>query len=225
VRRTVLTALFSVLLWPGVVWAGPVVEYRVDTVDLANNPITAITVGNDFKYRVFVQDIREPPFPYAGVFGAYLSVGYDADRVAISGARPVFFSGFSQVPTPENNVGAGEYDVLTSGSDGLVVAGSIRPDFLHTPGSTPQLLYTLQMHASAPGVVAFTPSDDQLIGDFVTIFYNVADDDPPAVPREDVRYVGTSLTIVDVPEPASIALAAFALIGLTAAAWRKRRKV
>src|SRR4051812_18921597 len=52
------------------------VEVNTVFTDLADNPITSIPVGSDFKIHVIGQDVRDPVSETPGIFSAYLNLVY-----------------------------------------------------------------------------------------------------------------------------------------------------
>lgn len=78
----------------------PVVRFTIETlVPGTNTPITAITNGRDFDFRVTVQDLRDDGNPIRGVYAAYLDVLFDrtlakvrvpeVQRLTLGGSTPV----------------------------------------------------------------------------------------------------------------------------------------
>jgi hypothetical protein len=79
------------------------------------------------------------------------------------------------------------------------------------------LLYTIQVHAAAPGLELFTPSFDSHVG-HDTLVYNPPD---PLAPG-DILFTGASLSILPVPEPSGLMLGAVATLAV--GLWRAGRR-
>src|SRR4051794_20623995 len=116
--------------------ATQLVEVHPVFTDLADNPITTIPVGADFKVHIIGQDIRDPVSETPGIFSAYLNLIYDPGVVSIS----------AQVPDPGPQfgvVGGQTIDVSTPGqipSVGVVSGG------VPQPTNAPEELWSLVVH-------------------------------------------------------------------------------
>ena len=194
----------------GLVWilapsahATPMAELRVEVDDLSGNPISSIAAGQDFKITVAVQDIRSPVDEFPGIFAAYLDLSFDSTLADIAPTTtPVFGSPFAPYG------GGASYSLSHNVTTVKINAGSFSLS-LTSPGNAPQVLYTIQAHAQAPGIENFLPSFTSDPGMDV-LFYNP----PDVLSPSDLQFVGASLTIV--PEPSSLALVAAGILATSA---------
>jgi hypothetical protein len=210
-NRLALAAAVALALAPAAATADILARIRFEVTDLADNPISSINVGEDFRLRALVQDLR-PPGLANGVAAAYLNGDYDetlASTVATAGpgADPaiVFGSFFGFLRTGELSPAG---DIVAAGAASL----SLSP-----PGSAEQFLFHVPFQADAPGVVTFTPSFDSTPGHEVLIYL----EDEALAPNE-ILFVSDSLTIV--PEPSTLALAGMAAMVLAILFRRGRAK-
>jgi cyclophilin family peptidyl-prolyl cis-trans isomerase len=72
---------------------------RLQVVDLNNNPLTSLSVGQSFKLQIIADDLRDSK---TGVFAAFADINYDSALIELDGATPI---------TRLNN-----YDVTPSGT-------------------------------------------------------------------------------------------------------------
>ena len=62
------------------------VKYRVQVVDLSNNPFpnNKVPIGAEFKVQTYVEDLRDPPVvPNLGVFSGYTDLLYETRHVSV----------------------------------------------------------------------------------------------------------------------------------------------
>jgi len=115
-------------------------EYRLETTDLAGNPITTITAGSDFLLQGTIQDVRAEPL---GVFAAYVDVNYYAGLATAHGSithgpnYPFGTSGDTSIPGLIDDVGS--------------FSGSFTP-----LGPGEMVLFTVPITATSAGLLNFT---------------------------------------------------------------------
>ncbi len=168
-------------------------QVRLETTNLAGEPINSVLVGSEFLLKGYVQDVRDHPPQFSGVFAAYTDVSFQMDLASALG--PVSFDSsfdvvriWSILPGQIKGVGA-------SRSTGV------------PPGAAEQLLFSVPFQADNAGELTLSPQPDIAPGhDF--LIYNVVDPIPP----NEIRFVSAQLTIV--PEPSSFASAALAAAAL-----------
>jgi hypothetical protein len=162
-------------------------EYRLETTDLAGNPITTITAGSDFLLRGTVQDVRPEPL---GVFAGWVDVNYDAGFGLAHGPIehgpnfPVGGSGDTSVPGLIDDVGSFSESVTPLG-----------------PGE--MLLFSVPMKATSAGLLNFTldpvhvfsPAHDTLL--YVDLAAHP--DEHPDVDPAEMSLVNTSITVTPAP--------------------------
>jgi len=161
------------------------VQFRLETTDLAGTPISSVDQGKPFVLNVFVQDIRSDTVPNRGVFQAYLDVTFDNALVTTTG--PFSYGNAYQ-----------EQDSGTLATPGLVdEAGATQTGFGFEPpyvgplGPGEFLVFSLPFQAAAPGTVTFAsdPADLAIFHD-VTLFQPTM-----TVPTGDIVYGTTTLTV------------------------------
>ena len=170
-------------------------DVRITTVatDLFGTPITEIPAGSDFQLRAIVEDIREPPAQFGGVFSAYLNVTYDSALASIP--QPPTFNFDPFFPLVQT------FDATTPGQ---ITGAGASSATATAPGNDPQELWTVLFNAAAPGQVTFTPSFDTIATHEVLLF--LANDPLTA---DQIDFVGSTLTITGNPtvEVASVSQA------------------
>ena len=77
------------------------VEYSLELTDTNGNPVSAVTVGDDFVLRILVEDLRETP---RGAFSAYLDVVWNDNRVEATGPL-TYGTAFPNVHTGDTSNG------------------------------------------------------------------------------------------------------------------------
>jgi hypothetical protein len=199
----------ALLHLPATARAEILVNIRLEVTDLSNNPIGSIDVGENFRLRALVQDVRDPPSPFGGVFAAWLNATYD-DSLTTPNVPPgiVYGSFFPLVQTG---------DLSTPGE--INGAGASSASF-SPPGNAEQLLFYLDFQADSAGLATFTPFFDGTTGHEVLIY---AEDD--AVGEGQINFIADSLTInAVIPEPAGLALGSTAAAALAWCGWRRRSR-
>ncbi len=156
------TAQVTVHITPGSE-ADDVVQYRVQTTDLAGTPLNVIESGEQFLLQVYVQDLRDDdgdgtPVDRRGVAAAYLDVLYDFRLVSVAGAIEY----------------GPEYTNAVSGSVGLPgildEVGALQTSISDPLGADEVLLFQVPMSANSIGDAVFkgdpadiTPNNDTLL--------------------------------------------------------------
>ncbi|MGD9635429.1 MAG: Calx-beta domain-containing protein, partial [Pirellulales bacterium] len=159
---------------------GKSVAMSVIATDLVGSPITQITVGSDFLLQAIVQDTRNPPFAGGGgLFSAYLNVSYDSGLATIPQPATVNFDPFFSILRT--------FDATTPG---LIVGAGASANTFPGPGNAPQDLWSVLVHASAAGVVSFTPSFDTIAGHDVALYGEF-----DAMTEAQIDFLGSSITI------------------------------
>lgn len=167
--------------------ADPILRISTVVTDLGGNEITQISVGQQFKLRTIVQDVRDPA-PTNPNF-----------RGVNSAATDIFFSsGLSSINTSQTpEVGA--FFNLSSDftlAQGRVV-GFAGSGNLTGPGNDPQFLFSVVLTATAAGIQTFTPTLDTTNLDHVNGVYTATTPLPP----ENVVFVGDTLEIIGTSVP------------------------
>lgn len=168
--------------------ADPIVQFRLETTDLAGIPVAQVAVGDQFQLRAYVQDVRMDA-PYPGVGVAFLDVTYDAALGLAIG--PVVHSA--------------DYPNAPSGSTaipGIVDEAGGLQTFPGPLGPDERLLFSVLFRADLAGIMHFASDPaDVLPNHFTATWEPVA-----VVPIDEIIYGSASLAIV--PEPAGMALLA-----------------
>jgi hypothetical protein len=181
---------------------------RFEATDLANNPISSIDVGEDFRLRALVKDLRGP-LAANGVFAAFLYGDYDESLVSTiatpgPGADPgIVFDSFFTI------VRSGELS-----TPGEITAAGAASGSLTAPGLAEQFLFHVQFQADSAGLATFTPSFDDTLGHDVVLYLI---DNP--ISEDQILFESDSLTIV--PEPSALVLAAVAVVALACCGRRR----
>jgi hypothetical protein len=202
--------------------AAPVATFRLQVEDLADNPISAVNLGQDFQLAAYVEDIRDPAVNFPGVWAAFMNVAYEAGLVSISSLPSV-----NPNPGDPGNFGDpgiewGAYfdigirygDLSTPGLIDEIGSGSLRDQ---PSGLGEELLWKITIHTSAVGTVTFIPSFDSN-PEHESSFINP----PTAFVDDDIQFIGDSVQIV--PEPSSLVIALLGAIGLTGIVRRKQQR-
>jgi hypothetical protein len=132
---------------------GETMRYILRTFDATGqNEIDAVGVGQQFQLQVWVDDCRDSTMTNSpGTFAAYLDVLYDSSLGSVAGAVKHNTADFGNAP----NANLSQPGVLDA-------VGSFSKSFSPTTFD-PQLLWTLDFTAEAPGTLTFTgePTTDQ----------------------------------------------------------------
>ncbi len=164
----------------------------LEIVDLNDNPITSIDVGQKFRLKVFVEDVRtsspggENGF---GVFSAYVRADYIATLVDYEDDSLNIGSFFPLL----NRVDTSTTGELRAGGVGTSLVG---------PGTDPQLLWTAEFTATTAGTANFNTffedfSDVAFDGDWLLY----GEPSTADITADNVTFNGASLEINDVDVP------------------------
>ncbi|MBI2826467.1 MAG: hypothetical protein HYX69_17455 [Planctomycetia bacterium] len=161
--------------------AGDEVRIRLQVTDTGGNPITSIVQGQNFVLQAFVQDVRVGATD-PGVGAAYADVTFDSSLATPSGSI-VHGADYPNAPGG---------DTTTAGV--INEAGGLQsaPGPL---GANERLLFSVQMLASAAGVVTFTADQADILPQHATLVF----EPPSAVPPANIDYGSVSLTISGLP--------------------------
>ena len=161
--------------------SSPLMQVWTIATDLAGNPITSITVGQQFKIETIVQDVRDPVAQFPGVFSAAADVTFNSAISSIDTGQTVTFGSI--------------FDLLDSASlsQGEVI-GYGATSSLTAPGNDPQLLFSVVAMATGVGTQSFSPAFDLTVGHDSQLFGL----DTPLTPDE-ITFVGGTLEILNAP--------------------------
>ena len=163
--------------------AAPAPRMKVWAVatDLTGNPITSITVGQQFKFEIVVQDVRAPIAQFPGVFSAAADVTFNSALSSIDTGQTVTFGGF--------------FDLLDSASlsQGEVIGFGATSNST-AQGNGPQLLFSIVAMATGVGRQSFSPAFDPTV-DHDSQLFGI---DTPLTP-EEISFVGSTLEILNAP--------------------------
>ncbi len=161
------------------------VQFRLETTDLAGTPISAVNQGAEFVLKVFVQDVRPDTVSDRGVFQAYVDVTFDDALVTAVGP---FSSGAAY---QEQASGSLATPGLVDEGGGTQTGFGFEPPFVGPLGSSEFLVFSLPFEATTPGMVTFASDPADL-----AIFHDVTLFEPTvSVPADDVVFGTTSLTV------------------------------
>jgi len=165
---------------------GTVVRVRLAVTDLAGNPLTSLSAGQDFLLQGFVQDTRN--LADGGVFSAYFDVTFDSSLASV-------------VPGTLTHVAP--YTFLTSGDTntaGLINEVGGATTSLDPLGPIERQIFQVRMHSLAGGALSFQANPSDVEDNEVLVYGESAAVDKAAV--EDggnIEYVGVALEVT--PEP------------------------
>ena len=131
--------------------ANDVMKMQLKAFDLSGNPITQITVGQQFELRGYVQDLRNPT-TQSGVFAAYQDVLYDRGLVSVKTTTTGL--GFDV----KFSNGANGYENGKSGDvriPGLINELGSFQNSQSPLGASELLQFSVLMTANTPGVAKF----------------------------------------------------------------------
>ncbi len=167
---------------------GPLVNFRLQTANLAGDPITSIAPGGEFLVQAFMEDLRQPDAD--GVFSAYMDVLYNSDLVSVNGD-------FADIEFNEIYDGQRSGDTSTPGLVDEVGAF----DGIDPVGPGEIFFFSISFTAgSQEGLVEFaTEGADNLPANDV-LLYNL---DSP-VPQDRVIYGTTQLSVVAGDPPVAV---------------------
>ncbi len=152
--------------------------------DLADNPITQISVGAQFKLQTFVQDIRNPPVMESGqgVFAAAADITFNSSLTTIDTSQTVVFG---------DRFGSVNDTTLQQGR----VIGWASDTATNGPGNDPQLLFSVILTAAQPGLQTFTPMLDTTDPNHEYLMRLIDGE----VPQETIVFEGDTLEILALP--------------------------
>lgn len=141
------SATVTVFVRPGGT-ADDEVRFRLQTTDLAGNPISTIAAGNPFLLQVYVRDLRADDgdgdsIDRRGVGAAYLDLLYDLKLVSVAG-NIQYGSDYQNVTTGNTSV------------PGLIdEVGGFQTNTSDPLGPSERLLFSVPMNANAVGAAQF----------------------------------------------------------------------
>lgn len=160
------------------VGAEPIVAVRIEFTDLSNNVITSIAPGQEFKVRVYGDDLRPEQFGLPrGVFALYTDLLFDPN--------------LAEAVTPNTF----EYEsTYSNGTSGTVTSGLIREAGGFTGssglGADERLVFSVRMRALAGGTLTVASDPTEVAGRELAVF-----DEDEAIPDNRVVYGSSSLQI------------------------------
>jgi len=149
-------------------------DFRLETADLAGNPISSVVVGQEFLLSGFVRDLRPQP---AGVFAAYVDVAYDPVIANVSGvivygpSFPNVLAGDTSSPGVIDEVGA------------VADAASL--------GDGEFLLFSVPLLATEVGQASFAADPADLLPEHQSLLFGLAD----PVPASHIIFGTTAIDI------------------------------
>lgn len=169
-----------------------VVQYRLEVTDINNRVIQAIGVGETFKIRAYVKDLRPDDTVDDGV-----------DRRGVGAAFFDALYPYSLVSLQGNLAFTGPYTNATSGNTsipGLInEAGALQGSLTQPLGAGELLLYEVTATATGVGTARFVGDPaDQVTGNSGSPDHDTILFEPPsnAVGTGQIKFVNTSLQIV-----------------------------
>ena len=138
--------------------AVPLAHFWLVAEDLDDHPLSSAVVGQDFQLVAYVEDLRNTAPEFAGVWAAFLDVDYDRNFVSVAPST-------HEPGEPDPGFEFGPYfasvfragDLSTPGQ--IAKAGAASLSFV-SPGTGPELLWRITVHATGSGVATFLPSLD-----------------------------------------------------------------
>jgi len=198
-----LFVALSACLFATTAQAQVLAKLRLEAVDpVGGNPISQVTVGEEFRLNAYVQDGRQDP-DFPGVFAAFIDLPFNPSLA--TALEPFTHGDF--------------FNLITEGtvSPGLLYnAGGVTSQST-PPGLAEQFLFSIVFRADGAGQLVLTPQfPSDPFGE-----WGVYGHDDPLLP-EQVFLTGTSVTIV--PEPSSVVLAGCAAATLGLMLYRRRAR-
>lgn len=166
----------------------PLVRFRLDTVDLAGNAISGARVGEQFRLRAFVDDLRSVPEGATpqGVFGAYVDVTFPSSLVTVATGATIQLA----ETLPSGSA------AFTNGKSGTISTGLLDEvgafQGLANSGLASQLLFSITMQATTVGSVVFATDapDNQPFNEI--LLYGI----DSAIPMDQVVFGSTSFLVL-----------------------------
>lgn len=155
----------------------PIVRVRFEVTDANDSPVSTVNIGDTFKLRAYVQDVRSEA---TGVFSLYQDITYSANLAAVATTNAIVHGPlYGSAPSGDTST-PGFIDEI----------GSFAPSF--TPlGPSEQLLYTVTFTALRSGTLTFTgDAPDNLPFHDIGVYGENA-----AVPLDEVDFGRTSVVI------------------------------
>ena len=205
---TIVILICSSFMRPA--FAEDLVQIRLQTTDLSAVPISSVPVGSEFLLHVTVEDLRGLPPDEGGVFSAYMDLVFDSVMLSVveSLTNPLGFEIEFGPDYPNGRKGSID-------TPGLIDEVGAFDDIIPLgPGEL--TLFNLRFHADTVGTTTLASDPADKFDSEVLVFgLNLV------VLPEQIIYGSTEITIV--PEPSSLALAAFGFVGFLSFAYRRRR--
>jgi large repetitive protein len=155
----------------------PLVEFSIQFVDTNNNAITELTVGQNFKVRLFATDIRDEDAD--GVFSAFLDLLFNSTLVERVGTTSItYLNGFDASQSGDFNT-AGVVNEIGAGRSSST-----------SPGNAPQLFAEITMRTIAAGQATFTTQAADEVGSEVSLYSR-----PGEVPVGQITFESANISI------------------------------
>ena len=179
----------------------PTARFTIETLDLAGNPISNVSLNESFLIKASAQDLLFPTEgpTFEGMFSAYMDIAYNAALASVvkfQGAavpRPpaalddaVQFAPFFTVSQDGNLDGAGLIDEIGASTQ------------FPAAGQPVQLVFYLAINPSAQGQITFTPQFASGSGHQVFVFGDV---DTP-LSASDIDFQASSPLTIGAANPA-----------------------
>ena len=158
--------------------AAPIVEIKLELVDLQGNPISSVAVGEEFLMRFIGVDARQFSFQRDGVFSAFADILFDSSLV-----QPVQGSAIDY----DERFPAVQKGVF---SDGLIDELGAATDRLVASELEESLIATIRFEALASGTVNIRSEPADAI-DSETLLYGIDD----LIPTTAVAYGSATIAI------------------------------
>lgn len=160
------------------VGAEPIVAIRLEFTDANNNVITNIAPDEEFKLRVFGDDLRPEQFGLPrGVFALYTDLLFDPTL-----AEVITPNSFEYEPTYNNGTSGTVSSGLISEAGGFTGSSSL--------GADERLIFSVRMRALAGGTLTVASDPTDAPGRELAVF-----DEDVAVPTNRIIYGSASLVV------------------------------
>lgn len=158
----------------------PLANFKIVLLDLNNNPLTSIAVGQNFKLQLIPQDLRNG-ISAAGVFSAFADLNYDKDLIELVGGSPITrLNSYTLTPS-------GDFSVPGLINELGAVQNSLQPSNI---ASQPML--EILFRAKAAGQAEFTTDAADTSGKEFLVYL---DDSKPTIPANRITYGTASLAV------------------------------